>query len=148
MVSDHHSICSTRLSLSLGSNSNDPTNGNDQRNKFLTQNGHLMFPSLTLGLSSSSTDQIITSGKPDQASSMSAVSNSFSNSSVKRERDQDNISVEEVEVERIISSKVDHQDQDEDQLVGPRKKLRLTKEQSLILEDSFKEHTTLNPVSF
>lgn len=28
-----------------------------------------------------------------------------------------------------------------------RKKLRLTKEQSAYLEDSFKEHSTLNPVS-
>lgn len=29
-----------------------------------------------------------------------------------------------------------------------RKKLRLTKEQSIVLEETFKEHNTLNPVSF
>ena len=37
---------------------------------------------------------------------------------------------------------------DEDDNVGStRKKLRLTKEQSAFLEESFKEHSTLNPVS-
>ncbi|KAL3505027.1 hypothetical protein ACH5RR_034868, partial [Cinchona calisaya] len=66
-----------------------------------------------------------------QTSSVSAVS-SFSNSSVKRE--------EEIEEERV-SPKI-CEDQDEE---GPRKKLRLTKEQYLILEDSFKVHSTLNP---
>jgi len=30
---------------------------------------------------------------------------------------------------------------------GGRKKLRLTKEQSMVLEETFKEHNTLNPVS-
>ena len=30
---------------------------------------------------------------------------------------------------------------------GSRKKLRLSKEQSAVLEESFKEHHTLNPVS-
>lgn len=36
---------------------------------------------------------------------------------------------------------------DEDENGLGRKKLRLTKEQSAFLEDSFKEHNTLNPVS-
>lgn len=31
---------------------------------------------------------------------------------------------------------------------GSRKKLRLTKEQSALLEDKFKEHATLNPVRY
>lgn len=30
---------------------------------------------------------------------------------------------------------------------GSRKKLRLSKEQALVLEETFKEHSTLNPVS-
>ena len=33
-----------------------------------------------------------------------------------------------------------------DQKSGCRKKLRLSKEQSALLEDSFNQHTTLNPV--
>ncbi|RWW19509.1 hypothetical protein GW17_00016430 [Ensete ventricosum] len=36
---------------------------------------------------------------------------------------------------------------DEDDGDGCRKKLRLSKDQSAILEESFKEHSTLNPVS-
>lgn len=36
---------------------------------------------------------------------------------------------------------------DEEENSSGRKKLRLTREQSALLEDRFKEHTTLNPVS-
>lgn len=35
---------------------------------------------------------------------------------------------------------------DEEENGSPRKKLRLSKEQSAYLEESFKEHSTLNPV--
>jgi len=35
---------------------------------------------------------------------------------------------------------------DDDEGCNSRKKLRLTKEQSALLEDRFKEHSTLNPV--
>lgn len=73
-----------------------------------------------------------------QPSPHSTVS-SFSNASVKRERD---LGSEEVEIERL-SSRVS--DEDEDGSNG-RKKLRLTKEQSALLEESFKQHSTLNPV--
>lgn len=38
-------------------------------------------------------------------------------------------------------------DSEEDENGTARKKLRLSKTQSAFLEDSFKEHTTLNPVS-
>ena len=36
---------------------------------------------------------------------------------------------------------------DDDEGCNSRKKLRLSKEQSALLEDHFKEHSTLNPVS-
>lgn len=36
---------------------------------------------------------------------------------------------------------------DEEDAETARKKLRLTKDQSIVLEESFKEHNTLNPVS-
>ncbi|CBI41059.3 unnamed protein product, partial [Vitis vinifera] len=105
-------------------------------------------PSLTLSLSGE-TYQV--TGKMDmnkvceeaaadlyrQPSPHSTVS-SFSNASVKRERD---LGSEEVEIERL-SSRVS--DEDEDGSNG-RKKLRLTKEQSALLEESFKQHSTLNP---
>ncbi|KAI4315110.1 hypothetical protein L6164_027956 [Bauhinia variegata] len=72
-----------------------------------------------------------------QTSPHSAVS-SFSNGRVKRERD---LSSEEVEAERV-SSRVSDEDEDG---TNARKKLRLTKEQSALLEESFKQHSTLNP---
>ncbi|XP_075500295.1 homeobox-leucine zipper protein HAT22-like [Primulina tabacum] len=60
---------------------------------------------------------------------------SFSNLSVKREREHG--SCEEVEVQRISCG--------EDEGFGERKKLRLNKIQSACLEDSFKRHSSLNP---
>lgn len=69
--------------------------------------------------------------------SHSAVS-SFSSGRVKRERD---LSSDEVEAERIYS-RVSDEDEDGS---NARKKLRLTKEQSALLEESFKQHSTLNP---
>ncbi|KAG1354406.1 homeobox-leucine zipper protein HAT4 [Cocos nucifera] len=48
---------------------------------------------------------------------------------------------EELEAERACSRGVS----DEEEGEGSRKKLRLSKDQSAILEESFKEHNTLNP---
>ncbi|GKU98758.1 hypothetical protein SLEP1_g11713 [Rubroshorea leprosula] len=106
-------------------------------------------PSLTLSLSGDSnyqvankkivSDQETAAGRDvyRQASPHSAVS-SFSSGRIKRERD---ISSEDVEVEKV-SSRVSDEDEDG---VNARKKLRLTKEQSALLEESFKQHSTLNP---
>ncbi|XVE76870.1 hypothetical protein DITRI_Ditri13aG0015000 [Diplodiscus trichospermus] len=56
------------------------------------------------------------------------------------------VSGDETEAERASCS---HGSDDEDGAAGDgdasRKKLRLSKEQSLVLEESFKEHSTLNP---
>ncbi|KAI4316568.1 hypothetical protein L6164_024540 [Bauhinia variegata] len=110
-----------------------------------------LYPSLTLGLPADHDEayQVAATkaesadfharGYSDKPSAVSSFSNS---SSIKRERDQ------------FVSEEVDHElevdkfpsritDLDEDG--NPRKKLRLTKEQSALLEDSFKEHSTLNP---
>lgn len=79
-----------------------------------------------------------------QTSSPHSVVSSFSGGGgrVKRERDLSSSEME-VEAERV-SSRIS----DEDCEDGPnaRKKLRLTKEQSALLEESFKQHSTLNPV--
>ncbi|KAJ1414575.1 Leucine zipper, homeobox-associated [Sesbania bispinosa] len=77
-----------------------------------------------------------------QTSPHSDVVSSFSTGRmVKRERD---LSCEEVEVEadERVSSRVSDEDEDG---TNARKKLRLTKEQSALLEESFKQHSTLNP---
>uniref|UniRef100_A0A2N9GW23 Homeobox domain-containing protein n=1 Tax=Fagus sylvatica TaxID=28930 RepID=A0A2N9GW23_FAGSY len=138
-----------------------------EKEMFSLKYDHL-FPSLTLGPSDETTNytygQLATTTKKDveagkvvllcggdqsvdlhnkQTSSLSAASSFSNSSSIKRERDQsggDHDDHEEVEVEKV-SSRVS----DEDEEGSPRKKLRLTKEQSAILEDSFKAHATLNP---
>lgn len=75
-----------------------------------------------------------------------SAASSFSNVSVKREREICTTGSEELEVERVISSSR-VSDEDDDGSNG-RKKLRLTKSQSALLEESFKLHSTLNPVPF
>ncbi|KAI7755723.1 hypothetical protein M8C21_029564 [Ambrosia artemisiifolia] len=92
------------------------------------------IPSLVLGLGR---DQ--DSANLIQRTSYSVVSivSSFSNSSsAKRQRDDSGEEVDKVLPNAICD------------IVGDefaRKKLRLTKQQSLVLEESFKQHTTLNP---
>lgn len=158
-------ICNTGLVLGLGfTASQDHTSPcaskpgdhiqrpNNPKKLFTTD----FEPSLTLGLSGSEPSYQAVAGtkKIDvskgceeaidfyrQASPHSAVS-SFSSGRVKRERD---LSSEEVEVEEKVSSRVSDEDEDG---TNARKKLRLTKEQSALLEESFKQHSTLNPVNF
>ncbi|XP_010555437.1 PREDICTED: homeobox-leucine zipper protein HAT22-like [Tarenaya hassleriana] len=79
-----------------------------------------------------------------QASSHSGVS-SFSSGRVKRERDiGGGYGGEEAETEtERVSSRIS--DPEDEESVNARKKLRLTKEQSALLEESFKQHSTLNP---
>ncbi|TYI43112.1 hypothetical protein ES332_A01G146600v1 [Gossypium tomentosum] len=126
-------ICSSGLGLGLGWNVKQEnfsqSDLQQKKRKSLVRDEHF-FPSLTLGPSSDD-DARKAHGDDQQASSVTALS-SFSNSSVKKEGD--------VEFDRV-SSRVG----DEDYEGCHRKKLRLTKYQSAILEDSFKEHTTLCP---
>ncbi|KAL1344925.1 hypothetical protein HN51_018719 [Arachis hypogaea] len=83
------------------------------------------YPSLTLG------------PEQDSRSSQSAVVSSFSNSSssIKRERDQ----------EFFLDLYEEENKKNNNKNGNPRKKLRLTKQQSALLEDSFIHHSTLNP---
>ncbi|MED6164322.1 Homeobox-leucine zipper protein hat22 [Stylosanthes scabra] len=129
-------------------------------------------PSLTLGLSGESFQQVLktkivtdsaannkaggyceepTSGEMcRQASPHGSAVSSFSSGGcrvvaacVKRERDLS--SCEEADGDgdgERVSSRVSDEDEDG---TNARKKLRLTKEQSALLEDSFKQHSTLNP---
>ncbi|GMH03214.1 hypothetical protein Nepgr_005053 [Nepenthes gracilis] len=74
-----------------------------------------------------------------QMSSISQGSSQSNCSTVKKEKDD--FGAEEGDAEKLSSRMIS----DEDEEGSPRKKLRLTKEQSAILEDSFKDHSTLNP---
>ncbi|XP_057528534.1 homeobox-leucine zipper protein HAT22-like [Amaranthus tricolor] len=73
-----------------------------------------------------------------------SVASSLSNVvSVKRERES--ASSDDLEIERG-SSRISDEDEDGSGPTNtPRKKLRLTKEQSALLEESFKQQSTLNP---
>ncbi|KAE9607376.1 hypothetical protein Lal_00026670 [Lupinus albus] len=100
-------------------------------------------PSLTLGLSGESYQfNQVPLDMSTQTSPLSVVS-SFSSGRVKRERELSSEEVEatEIEIERV-SSRVSDEDEDG---TNVRKKLRLNKEQSALLEESFKQHSTLNP---
>ncbi|GMH06483.1 hypothetical protein Nepgr_008323 [Nepenthes gracilis] len=93
------------------------------------------------GVANKASDETAGSGSGDMHSEASPVS-SFSNvtsTTVKRER-EGGVS-EETEVQKV-SSRASDEDEDGS---NNRKKLRLTKEQSDLLEESFKQHSTLNP---
>ncbi|XP_059282895.1 homeobox-leucine zipper protein HAT22-like [Lycium ferocissimum] len=102
-------------------------------------------PSLNLTLSSDHQIYDQKAENKDNFASKDQLSadSSYSNTSVKRERD---VGSEVTEVERVISSRVsDEDDYDDDDGSNARKKLRLTKVQSALLEESFKQQSTLNP---
>ncbi|KAL2322885.1 hypothetical protein Fmac_027264 [Flemingia macrophylla] len=102
-------------------------------------------PSLTLGLSRESyrnpKDNKVSCEDPIEQTSPNSAVSSFSSGRVKRERDLSCEEVDATEIERVSSRASD----EEEDGTTARKKLRLTKEQSALLEESFKQHSTLNP---
>ncbi|KAK1423447.1 hypothetical protein QVD17_18750 [Tagetes erecta] len=135
-----HSVCSTRLvlGLSLNSSSSSSTvklNTTCSTNQPSTALDHKCVipsfePSLTLALLSNHSDH-----------GFLHRDKSFSNMSLKRERD-----VGSDESERVLSGVTSVDDvEDDDDCVNGRKKLRLTKSQSALLEEAFKHHSSLNP---
>ncbi|KAL6212325.1 hypothetical protein ACLB2K_017545 [Fragaria x ananassa] len=124
------------LGLSLGCHDKAANHDRDHHHQN-QKKPHLKFdqllPSdLTLGPSDEA------GPRGSNSSSPSGAVSSFSNSSSFKRVDRD-IPGSGEEVERVSEELY------EDQAGSPRKKLRLTKEQSATLEDSFKQHTTLNP---
>ncbi|OIW03413.1 hypothetical protein TanjilG_12010 [Lupinus angustifolius] len=103
------------------------------------------YLSLTLGPSSDDHGNETNNqpGSKIEASSRSTVSSSLisNSSSITRVRDHCLGQEFEVEVEKV-PSKVRNFDGED---ITPKKKLRLTKEQSTVLEKNFEEHSTLNP---
>lgn len=130
-------LCDTGLNLGLGFM---PTNDDVQKwNKGVAAVSSFE-PYLTLALSVDSTafpGDLKKKDRVKEAADRSSALSSFSiPAQVKRERD---VSSEEVEADRVYC------DEDDDGVTA-RKKLRLTKEQSALLEESFKHHSSLNPV--
>ncbi|XP_010417040.1 PREDICTED: homeobox-leucine zipper protein HAT9-like [Camelina sativa] len=130
--------CNSGLVLGLGLS---PT-PNNYNNAIKRSTGYKLEPSLTLSLSGDPLLTVVAGADQlcRQTSSLSGVSSFSSGRVVKRERYSGEESPEEEETtERVVS------DYREDEGVSARKKLRLTKEQSDLLEESFKHHSTLNP---
>lgn len=171
MGSDDQSLT---LGLGLPSSSPKPNNATTNHTNLnpVKQQQPMIFnyePSLTLSLSGETyhnqirPTNMMMIKKPEeqqqqQACSVISATSSLSNTtatgvvlSVKRERDQISAaSSEDLDTERG-SSRATASDDDENGS-GPtasttttRKKLRLTKDQSALLEESFKLHSTLNP---
>ncbi|ESQ53305.1 hypothetical protein EUTSA_v10025923mg [Eutrema salsugineum] len=145
--------CNTGLVLGLGL-SPTPNNYNHVIKKSSATVDHRLDPSLTLSLSGESyktmTVEMTVAGAGDQicrqTSSHSGIS-SFSSGRIKREREichGDDQEEAGDTTERVVCSRVSDDHEDEEG-VSARKKLRLTKQQSALLEESFKLHSTLNP---
>lgn len=153
-------MCHTGLALGLGIggrrlSSNDRGRRREPCSSSLSSIPTPHEPSLTLSLSDDAygtgtmpkfeTDRKASEERrPARPSSPHSAVSSFSTAyppSIKRERDAGG--EEEAEMERLSSRA-----SDEEEDGSARKKLRLTKEQSALLEDRFKEHSTLNPVKY
>lgn len=78
----------------------------------------------------------------EEEAGVSSPNSTISSISGKRS-ERDGINGDELEMERASSRGIS----DEEDGETSRKKLRLSKDQAAILEESFKEHNTLNPVS-
>ncbi|KAL7101567.1 hypothetical protein ACP275_08G062100 [Erythranthe tilingii] len=147
-------LCSTGLFLGLGFSS--PSNGNKKPIIIINNNTDSDHhePSLKLSLSGETFDQIHAVKKAVNSDGEKGGFNdlyrqdsggssySHVSSSVKRERENCSGGEEGGELDRVISSRVSDEDDD---VINGRKKLRLTKAQSALLEESFKQHSTLNP---
>ncbi|XP_058735006.1 homeobox-leucine zipper protein HAT22-like [Vicia villosa] len=128
------------LALTLTKQDTPPSNNNLTKPYSSSNNNYEAEPSLTLGLSSYYEEHVDFSAQTN--SPLHSVVSSFSSGRVKRERDVSSEEIEVTEIERV-SSRIS--DEEEDGATATRKKLRLTKDQSAMLEESFKQHSTLNP---
>ncbi|URD74644.1 Homeobox-leucine zipper protein [Musa troglodytarum] len=152
MDMDPLDTCDTDLSLGLGigSASTASADGCRRRQRGCCSPCTNLFPdepSLSLSLSDDAsggdrTMQKAEADRPAQLSSSRSAVSSFSSAAYvaipkKKKKKKEDVGAE---VERVSS-----RGSDEEENSSGRKKLRLTREQSALLEDRFKEHTTLNP---
>jgi homeobox-leucine zipper protein len=132
------------LALTLTKQDTPTSSNNNVVTKPYSSSNNETEPSLTLGLSNKSYYEEPLDFSTQTNSPHHSVVSSFSSGRVKRERDvSSELEMETTEIERV-SSRIS--DEDEDGSTAARKKLRLTKDQSAMLEESFKQHSTLNPV--
>lgn len=162
-------VCNTGLVLGLGLETTTPAKTTTYINPRPKLPPPIISfePSLTLGLISGHEKEevnhvtnIVFKAGDDGQDSSSGANSSFSNLSLKREREGAGAAgSEELEATEILVSAaaaasasastrviIDDFEDDDTNIINARKKLRLTKPQSALLEESFKHHTTLNPV--
>ncbi|XP_038990078.1 homeobox-leucine zipper protein HOX19-like [Phoenix dactylifera] len=143
-------MCDTGLALGLGigGRSSSSSNLHRRREPYSTFSISTPYkPSLTLGLSNdvygatampkAESHKTNEESRPARPSSPHSTLSTAYPPSVKREKDAGS---EEAEVVRVFSRA-----SDEEEDASARKKLRLTREQSALLEERFTEHSTLNP---
>ncbi|URE34687.1 homeobox-leucine zipper protein [Musa troglodytarum] len=123
-----------RSDLSIGSRPHSSSGFELQRS---SSTAKALEPSLTLALPGDVCASVEVEMGRDAGSWHSPPPQSRHHCKIKRE---DDVRSEEAEK---VSSRISDEEEEEDS--GARKKLRLTKEQSSLLEDKFKEHSTLNP---
>ncbi|KAL8231186.1 hypothetical protein R6Q57_000964 [Mikania cordata] len=147
---DHNKNMFLELSLNSSMVENNSTNTTIKK----TSSSSLSFnPSLTLALSGDRDhDHGLTTKKPVgdhvglyRQDSVSVGSSLISVASVCVKREREAKSGESERVNNISSTTSDQVEDDDDNSVHERKKLRLTKAQSVLLEEAFKHHSTLNP---
>lgn len=140
---DDHELCNIRLGLGLGLGFGDYVPKKMQqinkKPKFVSDLSFTLIPKEELGInimeeeagnnSNISTHDLKRSIRSNNNEEITSQDSSFG----RRERDH---------------SSNNHNNSSIDGSERERKKLRLSKEQSTLLEESFKLHTTLNPVSF
>lgn len=143
--------CDTGLALGLNYNASGPrSDRRGQRETIVklersSSNMIPLEPSLTLGLSDDTNGTTMDAskastegGKVAGPSSPHSTVSSFSNGHPSNTKNENSTKSEEAE-------KVSFRVSDEEEEGSARKKLRLTKEQSALLEDKFKEQSTLTP---
>lgn len=144
-------VCNTGLVLGLGLETTTPAKTTTDINPRLKLPIISFEPSLTLALISGHEKKIVFKAADDHQDSSSGANSSFSNPSrPKREREGATGSEEPETTEILVSAAastrlISDDFEDDDNNINARKKLRLTKSQSALLEESFKHHTTLNP---
>ncbi|KAJ0963331.1 hypothetical protein J5N97_028453 [Dioscorea zingiberensis] len=138
-------VCDTGLALGFGYKRKSSLSA-DHHQSFISSMSSSLEPMLTLGLSSEAygspeiSKALEEGGLAQQSSAHSAVS-SFSNTNPQSIKREDIGGEDQMGMEKVVSP-LGNDDEEEG---SAKKKLRLTKEQSALLEERFKEHTTLNP---
>ncbi|KAL7609999.1 hypothetical protein Lser_V15G12627 [Lactuca serriola] len=147
------------LGLSLNSSPSmvKPNSVGSTKLPWVTETMASFEPSLTLGLSGDGNKKVVVGGGGDDhgglcrqdSTVISGGGSSFSNVSVKREREVGSEESERVSNDnnysRVMSTTSVDDVEDDDGSINGRKKLRLTKPQSALLEEAFKLHSSLNP---